>query len=122
MADTHDHGGHNGSLFRTYMTIAVALAVCTALSFIINQTLHEQNPVLSFLLILGVAIIKASLVGWVFMHLKWDWRMLYFIIVPVFILGAMMMVILMPDIVIGPGREAEEALAISSEFQEKLGK
>jgi cytochrome c oxidase subunit IV len=54
----------------------------------------------SFLVILGVAIVKAALVGWIFMHLKFDWRKLYFLIVPAFILGAMMMIVLMPDIVL----------------------
>ena len=34
------------------------------------------------------------------MHLKVDWGKLYFMIFPAFILGAMMMFVLMPDIVI----------------------
>ena len=33
------------------------------------------------------------------MHLKFDWAKVYFIIVPVSILGVMMMIVLMPDIV-----------------------
>jgi hypothetical protein len=33
------------------------------------------------------------------MHLKWDWGRLYFLIIPVFILGAMMMMVLLPDLV-----------------------
>ena len=34
------------------------------------------------------------------MHLKYDWGKLYFLIVPAFILGAMMMIVLLPDIVL----------------------
>ena len=68
---------------------------------------------MGFVLILGVAFLKAFLVGFYFMHLKWDWRLFYFIIVPVFILGVMMVIILMPDCVIGPGRDAAEILDIA---------
>ena len=35
-----------------------------------------------------------------FGHLKFDWRKLYFMIVPAFILGAMMMMVFLPDMVL----------------------
>ena len=54
----------------------------------------------SFVIILGVAVVKAALVGYIFMHLVSDWRKLYFMIFPAFILGAMMMIVLLPDIVL----------------------
>jgi caa(3)-type oxidase subunit IV len=47
-----------------------------------------------------VAVCKAVLVGMFFMHLKYDWGKLYFIIVPISILGLMMMIVLLPDIVL----------------------
>jgi hypothetical protein len=34
------------------------------------------------------------------MHLKFEWGKLYFMIVPAFILGLMMMLVLLPDTVI----------------------
>jgi hypothetical protein len=34
------------------------------------------------------------------MHLKFDWGKLYFMIVPAFILGAMLAFVLLPDIVL----------------------
>ncbi len=64
------------------------------------------------MLILGVAIIKATLVAWIFMHLKWDWRLLYYLIIPAFILGAMMMVVLMPDILLGPLHDNQAEIQI----------
>src|SRR5262245_56243244 len=88
MADTNHGGEHHGPSFQVYMIIAGVLAVCTALSFIVNQTVSVAF--IAFLLILSVAIVKAVLVGMYFMHLKWDWKFLYFLIVPVFIMGAMM--------------------------------
>ena len=116
MADTHasggDHGDHHAGLFWIYMSVALVLAVCTASSFIFNELVRHTmlSVVMGFVFILGVAILKSCLVGYYFMHLKWDWRLLYFIIVPVFILGTMMVIILMPDTVIGPYRDANFGL------------
>lgn len=114
------HGGDHGDLFQTYMTIAVILAVCTASSFAFNWLASEKIKAItvftSFLLILGVGIIKAYLVGTYFMHLKWDWRMLYFLIVPAFILGAMMMVVFLPDVYFGPIHDGADALKIAEEL------
>ena len=52
-----------------------------------------------FSLILGIAVCKALLVGAYFMHLTFEWGKLYFMIIPAFILGTMMMIVLLPDIV-----------------------
>ena len=123
MADPHaatdHHDDHHAGIFKIYMVVATVLAVCTASSFVFNKFVHEHliTAVMGFVLILGVAFLKAFLVGFYFMHLKWDWRLLYFIIVPVFILGVMMVIILMPDCVIGPGRDAAEAIEIAKEMQ-----
>src|SRR5688572_16062683 len=119
MADTHGQGdqGH-GNVFPMYMMVAVALAVCTAASFIVNQFVADKNA--AFALILAVACLKAGLVGYIFMHLKWDWNLLYFLIVPVSILGVMMMVVLLPDVFFGIYHDAREELAIAREFAEAL--
>ena len=104
MADTSHSGGHAGPNVALYLTVGVALSVFTALSFLFNylarDDVHAISKNTSFVLILGVAVCKAVLVGMFFMHLKYDWFKLYFMIVPAFILGAMMMFVLMPDIVL----------------------
>jgi cytochrome c oxidase subunit IV len=104
MAAAHPPGehAHHGPTFRLYMTVAVALSVFTGLSFVFNYLAREHliRVETSFVLILGVAVCKAVLVGMFFMHLKYEWGKLYFMIVPAFILGAMMMFVLLPDIVI----------------------
>ena len=51
-------------------------------------------------LILVVAVVKATLVTMYFMHVKFDWSKLYFLIIPVVILAIMMMVVLLPDTVV----------------------
>lgn len=99
-------GAHHGPTFKLYLMVGAALAVFTALSFVFNwmSRVPEGNPTLSahqaFALILAVAVCKTVLVGMFFMHLKYDWNRLYFMIVPAFILGTMMMIVLLPDIVV----------------------
>jgi cytochrome c oxidase subunit IV len=126
MADTHHEGGeHHGNLFRLYMIVAVALSVATATSFLFNYLARPTDEgglamisrVIAFALILTVAIVKATLVGMYFMHLKWDWKLLYFLIIPAFILGTMMMIVLLPDIYFGPSHDRAEGYEIAAKEQ-----
>src|SRR4051794_40901938 len=90
MADPHDSVGHHGPNFAIYMVIFGALSIFTLISFVVNHFLPPPS-MLGAGIIMGVAVVKAVLVGMIFMRLKWDWAKLYFMIVPAFILGAMMM-------------------------------
>jgi caa(3)-type oxidase subunit IV len=98
---TADDAAHDMRV-NAYLMVFVALSVFTAISFVANYAANQQMITrhTSFAIILGVAVIKAILVGLIFMHLKYDWAKVYFIIVPIFILGVMMMFVLMPDGVI----------------------
>ena len=62
--DLHDRGRRPGRLHRLVVRL--------------QRTGPPQrlSVVMGFVLILGVAFLKAFLVGFYFMHLKWDWRML----------------------------------------------
>jgi cytochrome c oxidase subunit IV len=106
------------------MIIAVALAVCTASSFLVNYAVRADHlsHVMGFVLILGVAIIKAVLVGMIFMHLKWDWPMLYFIIIPVFILAVRWAIVLSPDSIVGPMADNEQIKYATTYFDKQLEK
>jgi cytochrome c oxidase subunit 4 len=103
MADTHDHDGHHGPNLQVYMVVAGALAIFTLVSFVCNYMVRQDvmSAALAFVIILSVAIVKSTLVGLYFMHLKYDWAKLYFVIVPISILATMMIIVLMPDLVIG---------------------
>ena len=103
MADTHSPEGHHGPTFKTYWVIFGALSVLTAVSFIANGAARGGTitPTQSFLIILGVAIVKAVLVGMYFMHLVVDWGRLYYFIIPALILAVLAVVVLLPDIVLG---------------------
>jgi len=102
MADTASETSavpHHGPDFRLYMIVFGALSVATALSFVINW-IFAMGDATGTGMIMVVAIFKACLVAAIFMHLKWDWSKLYFLIIPVFILAVMMMFVLLPDIVL----------------------
>ena len=101
MTDAHEE--HHGPNVPAYLVVFGALSIFTLLSFVFNAMARSDTITrnMSFVLILGVAVVKATLVGLYFMHLKFDWGRLYFLIIPAFILGTLMMIVLMPDIVLG---------------------
>jgi caa(3)-type oxidase subunit IV len=102
MASSESATHHEGSGVGAYVVIFLALIVFTAVSFVVNYAVRAESIQVGtgFTLILGVAVCKAVLVAMFFMHLKFDWPKLYFMIIPVLILGTMMVVVLLPDIVI----------------------
>jgi caa(3)-type oxidase subunit IV len=117
MATAHEPAAHHGPNFQAYMVVAAALTGFTASSFFFNYLARSGviTHGTSFALIVGVAVCKAGLVGAYFMHVKWDWRVLYFLIVPVFILGTMMMIVLLPDGVFAWLNDAQLTEAVSTQ-------
>jgi caa(3)-type oxidase subunit IV len=97
---THAHGGPD---LKAYLAVFYLLCALTAVSFVVNFFLGQNQT--SMLIILAVAVVKALCVAMIFMHLKMDWGKLYFIIVPVVIMGIMMMIVLLPDIVLAWHRD-----------------
>jgi cytochrome c oxidase subunit 4 len=87
---------------KPYLVVFGLLCCFTLVSFLVNDVVRHGSlsSAAGFVIILGVAVVKAGLVGTYFMHLKWDWRKLYFLIVPAFVLAPMFMFALMPDIVL----------------------
>ena len=96
MSEAHDV--EHGPNVQAYLVVFGALSVFTGLSFAFYE-MFPRN--VSFALILLVAVVKATLVDLYFMHLKLDWPKLYFMINHAFVLATMMMIVLMPDIVVG---------------------
>jgi caa(3)-type oxidase subunit IV len=92
-------GGHDDH-FKAYIAVFILLCVFTAVSFVVNYFLGETQPMLSMWIILAVAVVKALCVAVIFMHLRQDWGNVYFIIVPVCIMGVMMIIVFLPDIVL----------------------
>ena len=100
--DPHPAADHHVPNVKAYFVVFGALSIFTAVSFVANSLAHEKtiSKEVSFAIILGIAVIKAVLVGMIFMHLKWDWGKLFFMIIPAFIIATMMIVVFLPDIVI----------------------
>ena len=92
-----------GPSFQLYMNVFYALSVFTALSFVFNEL--ARHDIISYMtsvtLIVIVAVVKALCVATIFMHLKFDWGRVYCIIIPVSIMAVMMVIVLLPDIVLG---------------------
>ena len=116
--DSHNSEHHGGATVKVYLAVFTALCVFTALSFVVNLAEHTMGfgAALGMAIILLVAVCKATLVTMYFMHVKWDWGKLFFMIVPAFILGAMLVFVLMPDMVLawhkGEPRETTSSPAV----------
>jgi caa(3)-type oxidase subunit IV len=99
MAHVSHAGEHAGPNTRLYLIIGACLAVFTGTSFLFNYL--ERHGTMSvmqaFYLILGTAVIKAILVAMFFMHLKFEWGKLYFMIIPALIIATMMVIVFLPD-------------------------
>jgi caa(3)-type oxidase subunit IV len=102
-AAAHSAPVHEAS-FQAYLAVFIALSVFTAVSFVANWAARPEQGYItattSFTIILSVAVVKACLVALIFMHLKWDWPKLYFMIAPAFILAPFLVLALLPDIVL----------------------
>ena len=92
---THAEAGPN---LNTYLGIFGVLSVCTLLSFLVNHFLGQNHTSMGIIML--ISVVKAVCVAMIFMHLKFDWSRVYFLIIPVMILGVMMMMVLLPDIVL----------------------
>ena len=87
-----------------YLKVFGALLVLTILEY-----LYAKTGLFSFfILITGLmtlAIIKASMVGWYFMHLKFEGRWVYGLLIPAGILAMILTTALVPDVAMQPKTE-----------------
>jgi caa(3)-type oxidase subunit IV len=102
MTEPSTQGHHAESGIRPYLVVFAALCIFTLISFVVNSQVTSGNitAATGFVMILGVAVVKAVLVATYFMHLLFDWGRLYFVIIPVMIMATMLVVVLLPDIVL----------------------
>lgn len=109
---------HAEDHFALYIKIFGGLCILTLASFLSYEILNRAMGLatLSMFVILLISVAKAALVATFFMHLKWDWSKVYFLMVPVIIMGVMMIIVLLPDIVLGwhhlPTDAATEAVEV----------
>jgi caa(3)-type oxidase subunit IV len=99
MTDTHSSEAPHGPSVTAYNAVFGALIVFTAVSFLVNFALG-RGVVAGFIIILGVAVCKATLVAMYFMHLVVDWRKVCILIIPALVLGPLLIIVLWPDSVL----------------------
>jgi cytochrome c oxidase subunit IV len=116
MAESHGPAEHHGPSVQVYLAVFGALCVFTLISFLVNAMLGIGSHA-GMGIIMVVAVCKATLVIMFFMHLKYEWMKLYFLIVPVAILCVMMMIVLMPDGVVGWPHEAAPPGTVHAEHK-----
>jgi cytochrome c oxidase subunit 4 len=96
-AHGHDQSGH----VKTYWKVFTSLAIFTAIEYFYAHLFKDAFVVL----VLGLmtwAIIKAALVGLYFMHLKYEGRWVFAMLIPSGLLGVVLVCALMPDIAMQP--------------------
>lgn len=106
-APGHDSVEEHESHVGTYLKVFVTLAVLTAVEYFYARIFKDSFSIL----ILGLAVlalVKAGMVGLYFMHLKFEGRWVYYMIVPACILALILVMALYPDITLHPGTEAPE--------------
>lgn len=114
--NNHGHGNHgtgeaHPDMFRLYIMVFIALSIATAVSFGAYSLFGQGSTSLTIIMI--VSVIKASLVAYIFMHLKYDWGKVVGIMIPVVVMAIMFVIVLLPDIVFGwGGKKNPESAAV----------
>ena len=81
-----------------YMKVFWALMVLTIITVAIGIKLRFENELINVLLALLVAAIKGTLVARFFMHLKYEGKLIYLILISPLVLCVILIVALLPDI------------------------
>ena len=98
-----------------YLKVWAGLLVFTLIEYFWAHIFKDSFSVLVVGLMFW-AVIKASLVGWYFMHLKFEGTWVYYMLVPASILAVILTTALIPDIALAPTTEEnpdEEEPAVS---------
>ncbi len=103
IAEEHQQEAH-----APYLLVWLWLAILTGIEYFYAYGLASF-----FLILLGgllvLAAIKAALVAWYFMHLKFEGKWVYLLIVPAIVLAAVLVLALIPDQAMRPIDEVDEA-------------
>jgi cytochrome c oxidase subunit IV len=84
-----------------YLKIWAILAVLTAVEYVYALFLKDHFTVLVLGLV-SLALVKAGMVGWFFMHLKFERKWVYILIIPACVMAVFLTLALCPDIAMKP--------------------
>ena len=107
LAPTEIAEEHAEEAHAPYLKVWFALAILTGIEYFYAYYLNPWFLILVLGLLVWAAI-KAGLVAWFFMHLKFEGRWVYFMIVPACILAAVLVLALCPDVAMKPVAEDVE--------------
>jgi cytochrome c oxidase subunit 4 len=92
---------HAAEAHAPYLRVWAALAVLTLIEYYYAAIFKSWFGIL-LLGLLFWAVIKAGLVGWFFMHLKYEGNWVYILIIPAFVLATIFVLALVPDMSMQP--------------------
>ena len=107
LAPTEIAEEHAEEAHAPYLKVWFALAILTGIEYFYAYYLNPWFLILVLGLLVWAAI-KAGLVAWFFMHLKFEGRWVYLLIVPACILAAVLVLALCPDVAMKPVEEDVE--------------
>jgi len=87
-----------------YLKVFGGLAILTLIEYLYAHVFKDYFAIL----VLGLlfwAVVKAALVGWFFMHLKFEGKWVYLLLIPAGILAAILVLALVPDVALNPGTD-----------------
>ncbi|WP_165222822.1 cytochrome C oxidase subunit IV family protein [Aquisphaera insulae] len=87
-----------------YFRVWLALAVLTFVEYVYAMIVKDHFALL-LLGLLSMALVKAGLVGWYFMHLKFEKKWVYLMIIPACVLAVFLTIMLCPDVALKPVAE-----------------
>jgi len=87
-----------------YMRVWAILAVLTLIEYLYAAMFKDYFLILVFGL-LSMALVKAGMVGWFFMHLKFERKWVYLLIIPACIMAVLLTLALYPDMALKPVTE-----------------
>jgi cytochrome c oxidase subunit 4 len=90
---------HAAESHAPYMKVWSGLAILTLVEYY-YASIFKSHFLILLLGLLLLAVVKAGMVGWYFMHLKFEGNWVYILIVPAFILAAVIVLALTPDMVL----------------------
>jgi cytochrome c oxidase subunit 4 len=113
LAPTEIAEEHAEEAHAPYLKVWAALAIFTGIEYFYAYYLNQMFLILVLGLLLWAAI-KAGLVGWYFMHLKFEGKWVYILIVPACILATVLVLALCPDVAMKPvDEDVEETVWIA---------
>jgi cytochrome c oxidase subunit IV len=104
MSATEVAAEHATESHAPYLKVWAGLAVLTLVEYY-YASIFKSHFLILLLGLLLLAVVKAGMVGWYFMHLKFEGNWVYIAIVPAMILATIIVLALSPDMVLKPETE-----------------